>query len=130
MERRNLIVRDHTAKSQLTRYIPLNTEAMRVLCDWKAHQDDTTGLVFPGRTGERLDNTHKSWASALSEAGITAFRWHDLRHHFASRLVMAGVDLNTVRELLGHADIRMTLRYAHLSPEHRAEAVERLTSGR
>jgi len=49
-----------------------------------------------------------------------------MRHHFASRLVMASVDLNTVRELLSPADIKMTLRYAHLAPEHKAEAVAKL----
>ena len=47
------------------------------------------------------------------------------RLHFALRLVMAEVNLNTVRELLGHADMSMTLRYAHLAPEHKANAVEK-----
>ncbi|WP_412104910.1 tyrosine-type recombinase/integrase [Vibrio mediterranei] len=51
------------------------------------------------------------------------FGFYALRHHFASRLVMVSVDLNTVRELLGHADMKMTLRYAHLAPEHKAAVV-------
>lgn len=52
-----------------------------------------------------------------------------MRHHFASRFVMAGGDLNTLREFLGHADIKMVLRYAHLSSEHKAAAIERIAGG-
>jgi integrase len=68
----------------------------------------------------------KSWAYILRRAKVQRFRWHDLRHHFASRLVQAGVPLNTVRDLMGHADIKITLRYAHLAPDQRKEAVELL----
>jgi site-specific recombinase XerD len=62
----------------------------------------------------------------VRRAGIDNLHWHDLRHTFASRLVMGGVDLRTVQELLGHKPILMTMRYAHLSRDHKLGAVERL----
>jgi integrase len=125
-----LTVRGEGAKSGQTRYVPLNTEAVTTLTAWKtATAADGTGYVFTGREpGEPLDDVKKAWLPVVKAAKLTAFRFHDLRHTFASKLVMAGVDLNTVRELLGHADIKMTLRYSHLSPEHKAAAVERLVA--
>jgi len=69
----------------------------------------------------------REWFSAACEkAKIQGVTWHTLRHTFASRLVMAGVDLKTVQELMGHKTIAMTARYAHLSPEHKLSALERL----
>jgi site-specific recombinase XerD len=64
----------------------------------------------------------------LTNAGVEDFRWHDLRHTFASRLVMAGVDLRTVADLLNHKTLQMVMRYSHLSPEHKHNAVECLTA--
>jgi len=71
----------------------------------------------------------KPFEKAVKDSGITDFREHDLRHCFASDLVMKGVDLKTVSELLGHASTSMTERYSHLSPAHKRAAVELLPKG-
>ena len=68
----------------------------------------------------------KSFFTALNKSAIINFCFHDLRHTFASWLVMSGIDLNTVRELLRHKSLQMTLRYAHLAPGFKQAAVERL----
>lgn len=81
--------------------------------------------VFPGKTGHGLVD-RKRFRRALQEAGIAGFVFHDLRHTFASHLVMAGVDLMTVKEFLGHKDIKMTLRDAHLVPDYKRAAITQL----
>lgn len=124
LDRRILTVTGATAKSRRTRHIPLNREATRVLQGWREQSPTREGLVFVNDDGERFDRVNSSWRRLLKNASIAQFRWHDMRHHFASRLVMGGIDLNTVRELLGHSDYAMTLRYAHLAPEHKLKAVE------
>lgn len=119
-----LTVRAGTEKSVKTVHIPLNSKAKTALSIWKkAVTCDSQGLIFPGKSGKVKNNVKKAWSGVKERAQIKSFRWHDLRHTFASKLVMNGVDLNTVRELLGHSDIKMTLRYAHLAPEHKAAAV-------
>lgn len=120
-----LTVRASNSKTDKTRHIPLNEAALETLRLWKT-QSKTKGssLVFVSpKTGRRFHNCNSSWEEVLKDAEIRSFRWHDMRHDFASHLVMAGVDLNTVRELLGHADLKMTLRYAHLAPRVKREAV-------
>lgn len=123
-----LTVRAAAAKSGDSRRVPLNDEASGVMVTWKkcAKPADQEGFVFPGANGERLTNINKSWATVCDLAKLGDFRLHDCRHSFASKLVQKGVDLNTVRELLGHADLSMTLRYSHLTPGNLATAVAKL----
>jgi len=88
---------------------------------------DGTGKVFAHLYVSGKTMGARGWFElALVEAKIANFRWHDLRHTFASRLVMKGVDIRTVQELMGHKTIQVTLRYAHLAPQHQVEAVQRL----
>jgi integrase len=84
--------------------------------------------LFMWPWGDRVGRTtvYDAFKEACSAATINDFRFHDLRHTFASHLVMAGVDLVTVKDLLGHAGINMTVRYSHLVPEHKAQAVAKL----
>jgi integrase len=125
-DRAVLTVTADTAKSGKTRHVPINSAILEIFNKWRDQMADSDLVFASKKTGEIFNNVKKAWASLLDSARIEKFRWHDMRHHFASRLVMAGVDLNTVRELLGHSDLKMTLRYAHLAPEHKANAVEKL----
>ena len=84
--------------------------------------------VFFNKNGMPYRDVRKIFETALKKSDIMGFRFHDLRHTFASHLVMLGVDLKTVQELMGHKTIEMTLRYAHLSPAHKRSAVESLGS--
>jgi integrase len=129
LERAQLEVAASTAKTGKVRHVPLNAEALDVLTRWK-RQGSGEGLVFPGGEATRLTNINKAWASLVQAAEIEDFHFHDLRHHFASRLMMTGADLYTVSKLLGHSDPNMTQRYAHLSPEHNAAAVAKLMAKR
>jgi integrase len=122
MTRRTLTVLASHAKGNATRTIPLNTEALGVLTAIKP--EVASGLVFKSPvTGGRFNNVKKAWAEVTKAAKLDGVRWHDLRHDFASQLVMRGVPLFTVQVLLGHANSRMTQRYAKLAPGALADAV-------
>lgn len=119
-----ITVQPETSKSGKVRRVPLNSTALAALHAWRSAAEPER-LVFPGRAGE-LTNTKRSWRRVLTAAGITAFRWHDMRHTFASRLVQKGVPLYVVSELMGHGSERMTRRYAHLAPNQGQAAVGHL----
>jgi integrase len=123
------IVTGRGSKSGETYHVPMNEELRGVLRGLGSRLKSP--WVFPGLKGKTALNAtnymNRVFGPAVERAGIENFHWHDLRHTFASRLVMAGVDLTTVKELVGHETITMTQRYAHLSPAHKLDAVESLT---
>lgn len=104
------------------REVYLNELARKALIAVRKHLNSP--YIFCGPNGKPYTNVRRSFFTALKKCGINDFHFHDLRHTFASQLVMAGIDLNTVRDLMGHKSIEMTLRYAHLSPDHKKRAIE------
>lgn len=120
------VIHLHDTKNSENREIPINKLVQSTIIN--VLKKPESQYVFCNSDGKPYGNVRKSFDTALEKAGITNFRFHDLRHTFASQLVMAGVDLNTVRELLGHKSIQMTLRYSHLSPDHKTRAVDLLGS--
>jgi integrase len=107
------------------REIPINMSLRNAFENLPRRLDG--GFVFSNpKKGKPYRDIRKSFPSALRKVGIQDFRFHDLRHTFASQLVMAGVDITTIKELLGHKSLAMTMRYSHLSPSHKARAVELL----
>lgn len=82
-------------------------------------------LVFPGQDPTKPVTLRTAYEVALRRAGIEDFRWHDLRHTFASVMAMSGATLAEIAEALGHSDIKMTMRYAHLCQTHTAKVIDR-----
>jgi integrase len=116
------------AKNGEARHVPL-TSTVRTILSHRPRSLDGSALVFPNTEGHRdLRWAKKTVPGALRAAQIEDFRFHDLRHTFASRLAMEAVELMTIRELMGHKTMAMTLRYPHLSPGHRRTAIERLVT--
>jgi integrase len=105
------------------REIPIDSTLWKMLNEMP-HSVESIYVFTDLKTGEPYKSVKKSFGTALRKANIYGFRFHDLRHTFASHLVMAGVDITTVKELLGHKSLTMTLRYAHLAPSHKVKALE------
>ena len=127
-ERSELTVRGENAKSGQTRYTPLGGVALSELVRWKDMQEDElSGFIFKSRvkntTTGYIYNTQQPWKTILKLAKIENFRLYDLRHSFDSKLAMKDVSIQKISHLLGHADIKITMVYAHLCPDNLAEAV-------
>jgi integrase len=115
---------EHT-KNYLNREIPLTNQLIECLKSLKIKNN----WVFSKEDGSRYSGwMKKSLETAGKNAGIPRFTLHDLRHTFASHLVMEGVDLPTVQKLMGHSKISTTMIYAHLAPDHLKNAMYRLSS--
>ncbi|MCC7537484.1 MAG: site-specific integrase [Deltaproteobacteria bacterium] len=117
-----------TPKSGKSREVPLSAEALRAL---RSHRHLRGELVFCAKDGSMLAKGETKWPlwSACRKAGLRRIGWHVLRHTFASHLTMRGAPIKAVQELLGHSTIEMTMRYAHLSPDARRDAVLLLDLG-
>lgn len=113
----------HKSKNGNARDIPMNGDVVAAFKSLQGEQKKPTGRVFS------IQDPREWFATAKKKAGIVNFRWHDCRHTFCSRLVMAGVGLKTVQLLAGHKTISITARYAHLAPNTLHSAVELITVG-
>jgi integrase len=115
-------------KTGKARHISLNSVALAAFKVLRQRSLEGAGRVFLNVHGEPLESYQHWFEPTVSEAGLKDFTWYCLRHTFASRLAMAGVDLRTIADLMGHQTTQMTMRYAHLDPAHQASAVERLVA--
>lgn len=126
LENRVATIRE--TKSGWPRTVPLNSAACDALTS--ILKDIQTPHVFAW--WHRMSGTQgvrRRFDTALKRAGISAFRFHDMRHTFASWAVVAGVDLRTVAQWLGHRSLDLVMRYTHLAPSHEREMIERLSRG-
>ena len=105
------------------RKVPMNKKLTETL---ERDKKASKGECVYSDNGKPYGDVKTGWWTALKNAGIENFRFHDLRHTFGSRLGMAGVDIRTIQELMGHKDIKMTMRYSHPTPEHKKNAVKML----
>lgn len=117
-----ILLNQSQTKNSERKEIPISPTLVEMLKSLPRNNDVSYVFCNP-RTKKRYGDIKRSFKTALKRAEIKNFKFHDLRHTFASLLVMAGIDLTTVKEMLGHKDIKMTLRYAHLAPSHKLKAI-------
>ena len=122
---RNLIYFGRT-KNRKLKVIPMN-RAAREAVEWFLQNSKGKYLVsWPWGDPVGRTTVYDAFNRACHEAEIENLHFHDLRHTAASYMVMNGVDLPIVKEILGHSEINMTMRYSHLAPAHKAKAVQQL----
>lgn len=119
-------IRVEKTKSGKVRFVPINNALFYVLNRLRVENGQSPFVFFNSKTGKPHLDMKTGFKGACRRAGISNLRFHDLRHTFASRLVEKGVDIETVKELLGHHSITVTQRYTHSSDERKRAAVEQL----
>ena len=119
-------IRVEKTKSGRIRIININSNLLDELLKLKKRSGDCVYLFINARTGKPLTTVKTAFKAACRRSGVQGLRFHDLRHTFASRLVEKGVDLITVKDLLGHSSVTTTERYTHSQKEQKKRAVELL----
>ena len=125
---KNRIITVQESKSGKKRMIPVDDTLYQTLRPLRSRFHKGYVFPLPGKPEKQWIDFRRRFRSAIRKAGIKDFRFHDIRHTFASHLVMNGVDIKSVQELLGHASLTMTMKYAHLAPDHRLRAIKTLDS--
>lgn len=120
---KNRMIRVEKTKTNERRIIPISEGLFKHLLEMSHKNKNGKGFVF----ASFKINLRRNFEAGLKRAGIDDFRFHDLRHTFASHLVMSGAGLKVVQELLGHKTMAMTVRYSHVSQDHLQDAINRLT---
>ncbi|HHT9134604.1 MAG TPA: tyrosine-type recombinase/integrase [Candidatus Avalokitesvara rifleensis] len=111
-------------KNGRTRIVPMNQSVKNVI--QSIEKTENAYVFYDRRTGKPFNHIRTSFAKVLKKASISGFRFHDLRHTAATYMVLGGADLATVKEILGHSTIDMTMRYSHPTPESKLKAVNTL----
>jgi len=112
------------SKSNTPREVPMNFEVIEALREIKRTNKEF--IFYNARTKKPITTVWKAFKSACDKAKIKDLRFHDLRHTAATHMIMSGIDIVTVAEILGHSDIKMTMRYAHPTPENKRKATDAL----
>lgn len=115
------------SKSGKSRMIPISPVLGETLLALKRSKDSSGYVFISDKTKKPINACQTAWLGALKRSGLDHFRFHDLRHNFASHLIVSGVDIATVKELLGHSDVAMTMRYAHSAPDTKKQAVKTIS---
>ena len=123
---RQKLIKVINPKSGKDEYVPLNSSLAKMLSKIKRHPNNP--FVFCNEDGLHRKSVDRAFKRALEASGVKNFKFHDLRHTGSSYLAMDGVPIKTIQELLRHKYLTTTLRYAHLSPVHKQQAIEKLSN--